>query len=118
MSIWLKVSGIYGCSAVGLGAIGAHILPSKGRDAKIVDVFKTGCHYQLIHSVILASAAMSLPAGRKKTVVCGLFATGIILFSGSCYAVAYFNERSPYSKPAPIGGSLLMAGWLALGLMP
>lgn len=116
MSMWLKIAGVYGCSAVGLGAIGAHALPTR-REQKIIDVFKTGTHYHLIHTVILASAAMALPVGRKKTVVCSLFATGILLFSGGCYAVTYFNTRDPYSKPTPIGGTLLMAGWLALAFM-
>lgn len=82
------------------------------------EVWKTGSNYHLVHGVALASMATGLKAGRKRNIVCGCFSVGTLLFSGSCYAVAVMNERKPYSRPAPIGGAILIAGWLALGLLP
>ncbi len=45
----------------------------------------------------------------------GLFAGGTALFCGSCYAVALAQDRA-LGKGAPVGGSMLIAGWLALAL--
>lgn len=116
-SLWLRVAALSGASAVGLGAIGAHVLPKKGRSTEIVEVFNTGARYHLLHSIILASSAMSLPIGRKRNVVCALFTTGILFFCGSCYAVAGFNQRKPYSSLAPFGGFALIGAWVALGVL-
>jgi len=43
----------------------------------------------------------------------GLFAGGITLFCGSCYAAALTQDRAN-GKLAPYGGGMLIAGWLAL----
>lgn len=42
---------------------------------------------------------------------------GMVLFCGSCYTVAYMEERKPYSNPAPFGGTMLIIGWMALGFI-
>jgi len=99
--------------AVAAGAYGAHGLK---RPPNFMATFATGSQYHLLHSVILSSCAISL-TGRKRVIVCSLFSTGILLFSGSCYAVALMSERKPYSYPAPIGGLALCAGWAALALL-
>jgi uncharacterized membrane protein YgdD (TMEM256/DUF423 family) len=39
------------------------------------------------------------------------------LFSGACYTVAYMNQRAPYAQVAPVGGFLLMGGWIAFGFL-
>ena len=101
-SVFVPIAGILGASAVGAGAVGAHGLRDKTPQMK--EIFKTGANYHLLHSVILASAALALPAGRKKNIVCSLFTSGIVLFSGSCYTCAFMDERKPYSYPAPVGG--------------
>jgi len=40
-----------------------------------------------------------------------LICAGILLFSGSCYLVGLKQDKS-FGKLAPVGGYLLMAGWL------
>jgi len=115
MVVWTKVAGISGAAAVALGAIGAHAM--KDRSPEMKAAFTTGAHYHLVHSVALAAAALNMPKGKKKNLVCGLWLTGIVLFSGSCYAVGAANQRKPYSLPAPVGGLALIGGWLVLGLM-
>ena len=116
--VWIRIAGISGGTAVAAGAIGAHLLPKKGRSPEIVEVYNTGARYHLLHSVILASCAMALPAGRKRTICCALFTSGIVLFSGSCYAVAAANQRKPYSYAAPFGGFALIGAWVVLGTLP
>jgi uncharacterized membrane protein YgdD (TMEM256/DUF423 family) len=44
-----------------------------------------------------------------------LFAGGTALFCGSCYAVAATQDRA-VGRAAPVGGTMLMAAWLALAL--
>jgi len=117
MVVWTRLAGISGAAAVAMGAVGAHALP-KDRSDQMKAVFMTGAQYHLIHSAALAACALSMPKSRKKNIVCGLFVTGIVLFSGSCYACAVANQRKPYSYPAPVGGFALIGGWLVLGLMP
>uniref|UniRef100_A0A7S0XFG7 DUF423 domain-containing protein n=1 Tax=Chromulina nebulosa TaxID=96789 RepID=A0A7S0XFG7_9STRA len=111
---WLRVSGLCGASAVALGAIGAHAIINKSEHMK--DTWKTGSYYHLVHSVVLLIAATNLH-GRKKSIVCSLFLSGVIIFCGSLYTVVLMDQRRPYSYPAPVGGLLLIGGWLAIGLL-
>ena len=118
---WLPVCGVAGATAVMFGAAGAHLikdLEDEKKNAKFKKVFDTGVQYHLAHSIALTSAALGLKCGRKKNLVCGAFSVGIILFSGSCYAVGISKERLPYSRPAPFGGFALITAWLLLGFFP
>jgi uncharacterized membrane protein YgdD (TMEM256/DUF423 family) len=95
---------------------GAHAIKAKPETMK--DIWKTASSYHLIHTCALAIAATQITgSSRKKNLVCSLFATGILLFSGSLYVVVLMDNRKPYSYPAPVGGIILVLGWLALGFM-
>lgn len=111
---WTKVSGIFGLTAVILGAYGAHGL--KDRTESMKDAYKVASNYHFIHTLALGLSS-TVFIGRKRTIVCLLFTSGIIFFSGSCYTVALMNQRQPYSNFAPIGGFLLMGGWIAFGFL-
>ena len=113
----MPIAGAFGASAVGAGAIGAHALPKDTPDS-FREIYKTGANYHLVHSAALFTAATALKHGRKRNLVCGLFSTGIILFSGSCYTVALKKRRAPYSYPAPVGGFALIIAWTLGGLLP
>ena len=76
---WVKVAGMSGAAAVGLGAYGAHGM--KGVPSNFSDVYKTAGLYHLVHSAALLTCAYNLH-GRKRNIVCGLITSGIILFSG------------------------------------
>lgn len=109
VSPWIRVAAISGASAVGLGAYGAHAL--NPTDPKFVKVYERGNTYHLLHSFLLAAA----PHTRRPHIVGGLSTIGIVLFSGSCYAAA-ITENTAMAKFAPIGGTSLIAAWLALAL--
>ena len=113
--MWTRIAGFSGALAVGCGAVGAHALHDRSPEMKAV--FQTGSTYHLLHSVVLATCALNMPASKKKTLVCSLFTVGILLFSGSCYTVALVNERKPFSYPAPVGGFALIGGWILLGAL-
>lgn len=80
-------------------------------------MFHTGVTYQLVHALaILAVAVLSahLP-GRLVGWAGGLFAVGIVLFSGSLYLLA-LSGLTKLGIITPIGGLCFLAGWLCLGL--
>jgi uncharacterized membrane protein YgdD (TMEM256/DUF423 family) len=113
---WQRIiGGLSGAISVGTGAYGAHGLRDK--QETYVKVFETGSRYQLIHSVLLAGTPAICGVGTRAGNVAGaLFATGIVLFSGSCYAVGLKEDRS-LGKLAPVGGFSLIGGWLSLALL-
>lgn len=111
---WLQVTGLLGLSAVVLGAYGAHGM--KDRSEPMREAWRTASNYHFMHTMALAIAATTFN-GRKRNIVCGLFFSGIVIFSGACYTVALMNERKPYAQFAPIGGFLLMGGWVAFGFL-
>lgn len=113
-NIWITATGLSGCAAVALGAIGTHALHD--RDDNMKDTWKVASQYHLIHTLALGYSAHAF-IGRKRNITCALFTTGMLAFSGACYTIGYMNEKQPYNKVAPVGGVLLMAGWLAVALL-
>ena len=96
------------------GAYAAHGL--KNKQESYVKVFDTGSRYQLVHSAMLAATpAICGSSSRAGKIAGACFTTGIILFSGSCYAVGLSEDRS-VGKLAPVGGFALIGGWLTLAL--
>jgi len=111
---WLQVTGMMGLSAVVLGAYGAHGM--KDRTDAMKESWRTASNYHFMHTLALAVSATAF-TGKKRNVVCSLFTSGIVIFSGACYTVALMNERKPYAQFAPLGGFLLMGGWIAFGFL-
>jgi uncharacterized membrane protein YgdD (TMEM256/DUF423 family) len=111
---WHQVSGLLGLTAVALGAYGAHAM--KDRSDPMRETWRTASNYHFIHTMALVVSSTAFH-GKKRNVVCSLFASGIVVFSGACYMVAFMNERKPYAQFAPFGGVLLMAGWAAFGFL-
>ena len=112
--MWQRVvGGISGAISVGTGSYAAHGL--KGKES-YVKVFETGSRYQLVHSAMLAaSPAICGSSTRASRIAGACFTAGILLFSGSCYAVGVTEDRNN-GKLAPIGGFGLIGGWLSLAL--
>jgi uncharacterized membrane protein YgdD (TMEM256/DUF423 family) len=104
--------------AIGLGAFGAHGLRAV-MSPKALTTFETGVRYQMYHSLALLviGFAMSVPFKTRKW-VCVFFISGVILFSGSIYLLAS-SELTGFNVSflgpiTPIGGLLLILGWLRL----
>jgi uncharacterized membrane protein YgdD (TMEM256/DUF423 family) len=67
------------------------------------------------HALALVACALWAPRGGRLAHVAGFaFALGLPLFCGAVYALALDGVHLPML--APIGGTLLMLGWLLLGL--
>ena len=109
--LWLGVAALLGASGVAFGAGGAHALRST-----IVPeyhaIFETGVRYHLIHAVALLALALG-GEGRPIALPAGLFTLGIVLFSGSLYALA-LGAPTRLGIVTPFGGVALLFGWLSL----
>lgn len=117
LRVFLLLAALAGFTGVALGAFAAHGL--KGQlSAEYLAVFQTGVHYQLIHALALLGVALlaeRLPGGLVKAAGT-LFAVGILLFSGSLYALT-LSGLGKLGMITPLGGVCFLAGWLCLGLV-
>jgi uncharacterized membrane protein YgdD (TMEM256/DUF423 family) len=114
--VWIAVSAVGGFFSVAAGAIAAHIA---GGDARAAGLLRTGALYGMVHAAaLLAIASLDRRGDRPDLllVIAGSgFAAGIVLFSGSLYALA-LTEVSWLAVGTPFGGTALLIGWAALGL--
>ncbi len=113
---WIKVASFLMFTGVALGAFGAHALKGKV-DPYLLDVFKTGVLYHLIHALgLFAVAWLSTHSQDPKIFWAGiLMVAGIVLFSGSLYAMTLTGIRA-LGAVTPLGGLSFLAGWLLIFL--
>ncbi|WP_167143426.1 DUF423 domain-containing protein [Pseudomonas sp. OTU750018] len=114
--LWLLLSACAGFSGVALGAFAAHGLKHQLTPAYLA-VFQTGAHYQLIHALALFGVGLLVLLRPAPLVNCAgaLFALGIVLFSGSLYALT-LSGIGALGVVTPFGGLAFLAGWLCLGI--
>jgi uncharacterized membrane protein YgdD (TMEM256/DUF423 family) len=111
---FLFVGALMAGVGVGLGAFGAHGL--RGRlSPDMLAVFETGVRYHMYHALaIMATAAlMTRLEGRAATVAGWSFTAGILIFSGSLYALALTGVTT-LGAITPIGGLAFLIGWVSL----
>ncbi len=99
---------------VAAGAFGAHGL-KRLLAPDLLDVWRTAAHYQLIHGVglLLVAALWARLAPAPAAWAGGLMLAGLIVFSGSLYALALTGIRA-LGAVTPVGGLLMILSWLAL----
>lgn len=104
------VAGLVGFLGVALGAFGAHALKEVLLQHHTRGIWNTAVLYHLVHVPVLLWLA-----GRKivSALPAIFFTFGILFFSGSLYALALSDIRW-LGAITPIGGLLLLAGWLWL----
>lgn len=114
MKVWWIAGALMAGLAVAAGAFGAHAL--KARLAPdLLQVFETGVRYQMYHALgLLAVAAASdrWPHSSFNFVGC-LMLAGIVLFSGSLYALCLTGIRV-LGAVTPLGGLCFLAGWAVM----
>jgi uncharacterized membrane protein YgdD (TMEM256/DUF423 family) len=113
-SPWIALGALNAAIAVGAGAFAAHGLRDK-LDARALEVFETGARYQMYHAfaIVLAGLLVSLGLARGAQTAGWLFQAGIVLFSGSLYALALTGVKT-LGAITPLGGLAFLAGWLWL----
>jgi uncharacterized membrane protein YgdD (TMEM256/DUF423 family) len=105
-----RVAAALGFLGVALGAFGAHGLKGSFVVPDGADWWKTATLYHLIH------AAAALATGRadgRASAATWCFAGGVLLFSGSLYAMALTDARW-LGAVTPVGGAAFLAGWALL----
>ncbi len=108
----LFVAGLTGLLGIALGAFGAHALRGLLAANETREIWNTAVLYHLVHAPALLWAATA-ESFLKGAILC--WTVGILLFSGSLYALA-LTKISVLGAITPIGGLLLMAGWAIVGL--
>ena len=114
----LQLAALLGGLGVAIGAFGAHALHDTLAKAGRLDTFETAVRYQFYHALALVAIGV-LWAARPELRTLGttgwLWTGGILLFSGSLYALC-FTGITKLGAVAPLGGLLLLAGWVSLAL--
>lgn len=115
MRLWIVLAGLNGMLGVAAGAWGTH----GALDETARQWVATASHYQLTHALALTAVAWLSTRNDVSRVAVALagsgFALGIILFSGSLYALAA-TGMVPVRGAAPVGGMMLMAAWALLAV--
>ncbi len=117
MPIFLILAAFLGALALLIGSLGAHLWQDILADRDTVGRFHRAENYLFYHALGLAVVAQLVerfPAQKFQSVGWCLTA-GVIIFSGSLlvYSVTGFQ---PIIKITPLGGSLLILGWILLGI--
>ena len=133
---WSMVGAVLAAVAVGTGALAAHGLPDQlkaqypeetvGKPTDIAGFevplaykrlqdFKTAAEYQMYHALgLIAVGLLARERKRASLALAGFcFLLGILLFSGSLYAIT-LTGLTKLGMITPIGGLAFIVGWLAL----
>lgn len=113
---WILLAAINGLISVAAGAFARHAM----LDAGSREMIAIGSQYQMTHGLALFGVAWfatqtDLPWLSPVHLAGAGFALGILLFCGSLYWLGITGDV-PLRGAAPVGGFLLMLGWLAVGV--
>jgi uncharacterized membrane protein YgdD (TMEM256/DUF423 family) len=108
----LAIAGILIALATVFGAFGAHALKGQLSPDRL-QVYETAVRYHFLHALGLLGIGLTLrfvdvPTLRWAAV---LVIVGIVLFSGSLYALTFGAPR-PVGIVTPFGGLALIAAWI------
>jgi uncharacterized membrane protein YgdD (TMEM256/DUF423 family) len=112
--MWWRIAGIAGATGVVLGAFGAHALAGRVTDPHLLEVWDTAGRYHLVHAVALGLVAAH---PRRPRAAGAAFCLGILLFSGSLYAMTLTGVRA-LGAITPLGGLAFITGWVVLAFTP
>jgi uncharacterized membrane protein YgdD (TMEM256/DUF423 family) len=118
----LLIAAFFGVTAIAIGAMGAHFLKESLTVEQLIHI-ETGARYQMYHAIVLL--AVGILAGKMKKGLAlastWFFVLGVFCFSFSLYAITFF-EVFEITIPklvfliTPLGGLLLMLGWMTIAI--
>lgn len=111
---YIIYAGVSGCIAVMLGALGSHALKSILNQNGYYEVYQTANRYHFYHTFALALLSLLPRCTYSRWASLG-FTTGIVLFSGSLYALAVSGWKA-IGMITPLGGVLWMVAWILAAL--
>ena len=107
---WMTLAAISGFVAVAVGAFAAHGVT----DPRAQELLKTGAMYGFMHTMATLACATFMQVGaRRARFAPAFFLSGVVLFSGSLYAMALGAPRW-VGAVTPIGGLCFLTGWALL----
>src|SRR3954447_23150495 len=113
---WVRIGAVLGFLAVGLGAFGAHSLKERLEASAMTATYQTAAHYQMDHALALVAVGLLGiwgRGGRAVSIAGWAFLAGVVLFSGSLYALA-ISGVTKLGIITPFGGLAFLVGWAAL----
>lgn len=113
---WLIAGSLLGAAAVAVGAFGAHGLADLLAAAGHADTWETGARYGMYHALALVAVglrASSRGSSGMLTAAGWCLLVGTLIFSG-CLAALSLTGIRVLGAIVPIGGTLLIVGWLCL----
>ncbi|RKH06425.1 DUF423 domain-containing protein [Corallococcus sp. CA053C] len=116
MRWWLVVGAVNAFLSVAAGAFGAHALRARlPQDLQVI--FETGARYHMYHALALVAVGLlglTRPSPLLSAAGWAMLA-GIVLFSGSLYALALSGVRV-LGAVTPLGGLGFLAGWVLFAM--
>jgi len=132
---FLTIAAIFGGTSVAAGAFGSHALRKQLSD-RALEIFETGVRYQMYHAlallavgILLSLTTLIMPTFSGNTVITGAlspeqlqaiaslltiagfaFVFGIVIFSGSLYALS-LTGVGWLGAVTPLGGACFLVGW-------
>lgn len=108
--LWIRIAGVLGFLGVATGAFGAHALKARLSE-EMLAIWQTAVLYHLLHAAaLLALALYGKSAGTDVRVGAAAFTAGILIFSGSLYALALSGVKV-LGAVTPLGGVAFLIGW-------
>lgn len=116
--LFLVIAAILGGLSVAGGAFASHALREKLTD-RALEIFETGARYQMYHALALLAVAILLSRAELAqswlTTAGFAFIAGVLIFSGSLYALSLSGIKW-MGAVAPIGGTAFLIGWGCLAV--
>lgn len=108
----LAAAGVLLAIATACGAFGAHALKAQLAPERL-QVWEVAVRYQFLQALGLLGIGLALRAldGAALRTAAALILSGVVLFSGSLYALALGAPRA-LGALTPLGGLAWIAGWL------
>lgn len=111
---WIGIAAINMAIAVALGAFGAHGLKAMVNTQQL-EWWQTATLYWFIHGLGLLIVGLLIRLNYATQTTAWLLQIGVIIFAGSLYAMTLGAPRW-FGAITPIGGMLMIAGWLWLAV--
>ena len=112
MRLWIVIGAVSAFVSVAAGAFGAHALRAR-LAPDLLTIFETGARYHMYHSLGLIAIGLLMHL-RPSPLLNGAgwaMLVGILLFSGSLYALALSGVRV-LGAITPLGGLGFLTGWV------
>jgi uncharacterized membrane protein YgdD (TMEM256/DUF423 family) len=117
LKVFMIIGSLNMLLSVALGAFGAHGLKAR-ISADMLEVFKTGVQYHMVHALgILLIALFAEKLGESSLALWSgwIMFAGIVLFSGSLYALSTTGIKV-LGAITPLGGLCFLASWVLLAV--